>query len=344
MKLVSIIIPIYNAEKYIRRCIFSLLYQTHSNLEIILVNDGSTDNCGKICDFYAKRYPQIHVYHQENQGPASARNTGLAVATGTYIQFVDADDTIKPKMTGHLVSVMEAGADLAICGFETENQIFTTERTGSFSREEFLPFVGELYHAILLPSLCNKMYRREIILEHDITLLHTCSFGEDLLFNLDYLESTQQIHILAEPFYDYRRNLGSLTNDYMYDMFFSYKTLHERIRGFLKTVDSYHGDNKEYINRIFANGIIHAFTNLFHPESQLTKYKRFALVKRMTEDSTVIRQLPYFTDNLQARILRKLIIAGKIRDIHALLRTKEMLRNRFNPIFQALQRMNGTGF
>lgn len=344
MNTVSIIVPIYNAEKYIRRCIFSLLNQTHKEIEIILINDGSIDRTGEICDDYAQRYTNIHTYHQKNAGPSSARNLGICHATGTYIQFVDADDTIKAQMTEKLVSAMDTGIDLAICGFETTKHTFAPTQTGLFPHQAIFEHIGELYSGIILPSLCNKMYRKSIIENYNIELLQTCSFGEDLLFNLDYLQVCGNVHIYPYTFYEYRRNEDSLTNSYIYDMFYNHKILHQRIINFLKGNNCYDGKNKQYVNTIFASGIIQSLTNLFHQKSNLTRTERNEYIERIIGDTTVIRQLPYFTNNFQAKMLRTLIQKQTSLGTYTFLRTKEIFRHRFHPFFQMLQKWNGTGY
>ena len=118
MDLISVIVPVYKVEKYLRKCVDSILVQTYKNLEIILVDDGSPDNCGKICDEYAAKDSRIKVIHQQNGGLSAARNAGLDIATGEYIGFVDSDDYIAPDMYEKLYEALKkAGADLAVCNF-----------------------------------------------------------------------------------------------------------------------------------------------------------------------------------------------------------------------------------
>lgn len=116
MEKISVIVPVYQEEKYLKRCIDSLINQTYPHLEIILVNDGSTDGSGQICDEYAEKYPQIQVVHQENQGVSSARNTGLNRAAGDYIGFVDGDDWVAQDMYQHLYGILkDSNSQLSIC-------------------------------------------------------------------------------------------------------------------------------------------------------------------------------------------------------------------------------------
>ena len=116
---ISIIVPIYNVEKYLPRCIESLMGQTYKNIEIILVNDGSTDNCRHICNDYKKRDNRIIVFHQKNAGVSNARNTGLKVASGQFVGFCDPDDWVESKMYEEmLAAINKKNADIAICGYE----------------------------------------------------------------------------------------------------------------------------------------------------------------------------------------------------------------------------------
>ena len=119
MNLISIIIPVYNVEKYLAKCLDSVLNQTYKNLEIILVDDGSKDNSGAICDEYAKRDNRIIVVHQKNSGVSKARNLGMSMATGDYIGFIDSDDTIEANMYEVLLkNAIESGAEISYCGLK----------------------------------------------------------------------------------------------------------------------------------------------------------------------------------------------------------------------------------
>ena len=136
MEKVSVIVPVYKVEKYIRRCVDSIVLQTYKNIEVILVDDGSPDQCGDICDDYANKYSNIKVIHQENRGQAAARNTGVANATGEYIMFVDADDFILPDCIEYLVIIKEkADADVSIGGFKYwyENGDFNLKKNNNYN-------------------------------------------------------------------------------------------------------------------------------------------------------------------------------------------------------------------
>ena len=127
---ISVIVPVYKVEKYLNRCVQSIASQTYENLEIILVDDGSPDNCGVLCDEWVQKDSRIKVVHKENGGLSSARNAGVAVATGAYVGFVDSDDYIHPQMYEKLYeALVENGADISICGcdYVDEELIFMNE-------------------------------------------------------------------------------------------------------------------------------------------------------------------------------------------------------------------------
>ena len=121
---ISVIVPVYKVEPYLRKCVDSILNQTYANLEIILVDDGSPDNCGAICDEYARIDFRVNVIHKENGGQSDARNVGMRAMTGEYLMFVDSDDWLEPDTIQRLSSLLHGNnADLAIGGFQTEDDI-----------------------------------------------------------------------------------------------------------------------------------------------------------------------------------------------------------------------------
>lgn len=167
-KLISVIIPIYRVEPYLKKCIDSVCAQTYRNLQIILVDDGSPDSCGSICDKYAKEDPRITVIHKENGGLSSARNAGLDIAEGEYIAFVDSDDSIKADMLELLCDSLEKNdADMSLCGIELEDingrtigKVAPKEETvlGEDDFWRFLYYQNELLGVVAW----NKLYRHEL--------------------------------------------------------------------------------------------------------------------------------------------------------------------------------------
>lgn len=202
--LISVIVPVYNAEAYIRKCVESIIGQTYMNLEIILVDDGSPDNCGKICDEYAKQDNRIVVIHQENTGQAGARNHGIAVAKGEYIGFVDSDDWVAPEMYQVLLdSLQRNGCDIAVCGRFTVRDCAIKESASFRLDEETVMGTQEAverfvtYNAIDSSSV-DKLYKKEIIKDIQFPLGYIC---EDVPFVYDALAKAKKVVHCAKPLY-----------------------------------------------------------------------------------------------------------------------------------------------
>lgn len=165
-KLISIIVPIYNVELYLHRCIDSILNQTYENLEILLIDDGSKDGCGLICDQYAKNDSRIKVFHIDNQGLSAARNLGFKMSNGQYIGYVDSDDWIEPDMYEKLLGrIEETKADVSVCGFWYESEkgdvnkrTYSTDRVYNDTEALEALLVGELHNYVW-----NKLYRRSVL-------------------------------------------------------------------------------------------------------------------------------------------------------------------------------------
>jgi len=212
--LVSVIVPVYKAEPYIMKCIDSILNQTFKDLEIILVDDGSPDRCGEICDEYAKKDKRIKVIHKKNGGSSSARNAGLAIARGNYIGFVDSDDYIEPDMYENLIDTSlkfksEVSSVLYRRVDEKGNVKDSTRvdiKNKFLSAEEYLK---ELLLHIGDVSVCTKLFRKSVIegLEFEVK-----KSNEDLLFMLEVIQRIDGIHLITKVGYNYLIRLGSKTN------------------------------------------------------------------------------------------------------------------------------------
>ena len=274
---VSIVIPIYKAEKYMKQCVDSVLAQTYKNIEVILVEDGSPDRCGEICDEYAKEDTRIKVIHKENEGVSKARNEGLSLATGEYIQFVDSDDYLESNMIELLVSTMEQQkVDLVVCGFYEENQSFSRisspgEHTGTYSKKEILENITQNPYSLHYGVLWNKLYKNEYIKEQ-LRFQEDMDFGEDFIFNLGYLANIKEIYVLEEPLYRYIRYNG---DSLMYrqtkgkeqkDKYLEY--LEKRLLIFKRYRDFYisqmlYEDNKNKINAYLLKVYVSEKTELY---------------------------------------------------------------------------------
>lgn len=216
--MVSIIIPVYNAEKTIRRCVDSVLNQEYKDTELLLVDDGSTDLSGQICDEYAKKDSRVCVIHKENTGVSDTRNLALERARGTYLQFLDSDDWISPDATSLMVRAAgESGCDMVISDFyrvvgERVSHKGDIEPGGLLTREEFAGFMMEKPADFYYGVLWNKLFRRALVEENGLRMDKTISWCEDFMFNLEYIRHTKTIYALHVPVYYYVKTKGSLAS------------------------------------------------------------------------------------------------------------------------------------
>lgn len=208
-RLISVIVPVYNVAPYLRECIESILSQTHQELEVILVDDGSTDGSGEICDEYAARDSRIHVIHRSNGGVGAARNEGLAAATGEYIGWVDSDDTIDPNMYKRL---LEAEADIAVCAFCRLSPNGVNLRNfgfnGAYTKPQIMDVIVKLDCGTIL---CNKLYRRE--LWEDLQFPHCRAFDDEVI-SYSLLARAGSLVVIDEVLYHYRINKSSIMHNY----------------------------------------------------------------------------------------------------------------------------------
>lgn len=227
---ISIIVPVYKVEPYLRKCLDSIVNQTYQNLEIILVDDGSPDNCGAICDEYAAKDERIQVIHKENGGVSSARNAGLEAASGDWVGFVDSDDWVEPDMFAYLLeSAQTYHADVAICGFlnflpnGAAGNRFCCDKTMLLDTEKALEaFLQNQYISL---SCCDKLARYNLwkqVRFPDIRI------GEDFLAVCQLLENAKCTICLPEVKYCYyTRPGGGLSSEDLGDRISSWETAME---------------------------------------------------------------------------------------------------------------------
>ena len=217
--LISIIIPVYKVEKFLEKCVNSVLNQTYKNLEIILVDDGSPDNCPALCDELAKKDKRIKVIHKKNGGVSSARNDGLDNATGKYICFVDSDDYIEPTYAEELhKAITENDVQMAVCEFydvyENKKEVgFPFERDFVFNISNTEKFNNNIEK---LSSPTNKIYITEVLKNHRFRT--NLKYGEDQIFNYDYIEKIQSIACIHKSLYNYVANSGSFVRSHLKDI------------------------------------------------------------------------------------------------------------------------------
>lgn len=243
---VSIIVPIYNVEKYHCRCMDSLLNQTLKDIEIIMVDDGSPDNCPQMCDEYAKKDSRVKVVHKKNGGLGYARNSGLDVATGEYVAFVDSDDYVDLGMYEKLYKAAEENNNEAVfCGFKKEfspNRFIEckecnsyTEYTSEGMKLLVLDFIAAPPHCkseyIHDMSVWHSIYKRSIIEENNIRFISERDYAsEDIPFQIDFLKCCKKVGFIPDVFYVYCYNGGSLTKSFKPEKFKKMQALYHLLK------------------------------------------------------------------------------------------------------------------
>ena len=216
---VSVIIPVYNTERYLSACVDSVLMQTHVSFEIILVDDGSTDLSGTICDRYAEENKNIKVLHIQNSGPATAKNHGFDLAQGNYVAFTDSDDRMEPLMLHKMITAgYENDADIICCNYKQINEAGRVSHLNSSYKQYVLNHEEGLVHFFSknkIYSQCwTKLYKRQMLVEHHIKNDPDLRTDEDFIYNIRAFVNAQKTVIVDEPLYAYTHRANSLAHAY----------------------------------------------------------------------------------------------------------------------------------
>lgn len=235
--MVSIIIPVYKVESYLSQCIESILAQTYTNIELILVDDGSPDHSGIICDEYAMKDSRIRVIHKQNRGVSSARNTGLLKAHGDYLVFIDSDDFVDPN---YIKLMREADNDICICGSIKHMQDGSTlyqPAPDAHQHTVTKDNLGLWMEKHLLFTVWGKMFRTHIVKQSKILFREDMCYGEDSIFAMEYIKYCRTITILPDTLYHYVKHpVESLTQTVSSKSVYSYNAFDNYIRNWLKNL------------------------------------------------------------------------------------------------------------
>lgn len=253
-ELISVIIPVYNSQEYLPKCIESVLNQSYSNLEIIIINDGSTDDSGKICDSYAQKDSRIKVIHKKNGGVSSARNIGLEEVTGKYIGFIDADDYIEIDMFKKLYENIKCDDyDISICNYNTitkSNKIpnnILKECKDIFNNKEFL--IGLFDKNLYGGYLVNKLIKKECI--KDVRFNENVSVLEDLLFLTEIHKNISKVYFDKNVFlYNYVQIETSATNVFKKNKYISMILALEKIISYIDDTNTKNGVIFDYLQYV----------------------------------------------------------------------------------------------
>lgn len=299
--LITIVVPVYNAEKYLNRCIESIVNQTYRNSEIILVDDGSPDKCPQMCDQWAEKDSRIKVIHKENAGAGMARNTGIEEACGRYILFVDSDDYIDLKTIEKCVAeLLKTQSDVVMFGrFSAfadgtvkETPVVTDEYYFSGNRviDDILSglFVHERGIGI---SSCNKIYSLQLIKEKNIKFKSEREIlSEDAIFNLELFAYVKAVAIIPESFYYYFKNEASFSRTYKKDL---QKLNNAFLEKCIFLCEKY-GYKSQTINRIRARYHIYAFAGMKQIEAcDFSKKQKKTLLDGFFKDEALHKSITF---------------------------------------------------
>ncbi len=237
--MISIIVPVFNTEKYLRECIESILAQTYESFELILIDDGSTDHSWKICVEYQERDNRIKAFHKKNSGVSSARNLGLQKARGEYISFCDSDDVIVPNLYEILLKLLvQYDADRVCGGYEyiypDGHQVFCKPRTadGLYQKKELLPVMIDdgTMSGFLFSGVNNSVFKKSIIDKYHLEFQESIKYNEDSLFSFEYALNSSSLYCLqSRSLYRYRQHKESSTSKRKPGD--KYSELHRRLSG-----------------------------------------------------------------------------------------------------------------
>ena len=289
---VSIIVPVYNTGSYLHKCIKSILSQTLESFELILVNDGSVDESGQICDEYARQDARIKVIHKKNEGVSIARNTGISVAQGEYIGFIDSDDWIEPDMYETLYKLAVSNeCDVVMCDVVTKYDSKPDEADTIIRLpEDVLLHKKDIYPELLREmagSACRCIYKKDLINNNQITFPQNIPLSEDRMFNILAFGYSTGIYYTKTPFYNRYVRKGSAVSKY----YSNYLEIIEQVRnGILTVLDSAWDGNIVYKNSYENQTLQMVFNAIcmpFYKTSPLSVSEKFKAVKNVCENKTV---------------------------------------------------------
>lgn len=288
--LISILMPVYNGQEYLEETVLSILNQSYKEFELIIIDDGSSDNTKAICDNLEKVDKRIKIIHKKNTGVSHTRNVALDNASGEYIAFIDSDDSVYKDYLKILLSSMEkSNGQLAVCGFK-ERKISANGQVEELSRvfcpkeviamEDMKDLIMDFGNSGLLNPLWNKLYSREIIEKNNIRFKEDVETGEDFIFNLQYFRKIKNICFSKEELYYYiRRNNNSITYQYIDNMYEKGLEIHGLLENFLKDMNFYNNKNRYILYGNHLMGVFSAFLNLFHKDCKLTLKQKKQYIK-----------------------------------------------------------------
>lgn len=287
---VSVVVPIYNSEEYLYKCIESILNQTYRDLELILIDDGSMDKSADICREYESKDDRIRFFQQKNSGASEARNLGLKYINGNYLMFVDADDHIELNMIEKLVQKAESeNADFVMCGMVVDLYHKTGIKKSSIYYEPVQRVITgnsnipdkiiDLVEDERISGPYCKLIRSKIIKDNNLMMPPHISLQEDLYFNLKVMEKINKMCVIPDALYHYNQGLEeSVTTRYYNSKYEMTNEVHDLLMSYYKN----RSQDRDILGRvmyIYIKNTYAAFINLFHPDCKLVYKEKLKYIK-----------------------------------------------------------------
>ena len=320
----SVIIPVYNVENYLSRCIDSLLAQNYVDLEILLIDNGSKDQSGQICEDYATQFSNITAYHIPNKGVGSARNFGLSKAKGDFICFVDADDYLVGNLFSDVESQLDSQLDLLVFSYynSIEKNLSEIDRSakilpteGKKDKSDFIALFQELWLTDMMYTVWNKIYRKEFLEEHQI-VFESYELGEDVRFNLNVYQHVNAVLLVKSCYYVYiSGRIDSAMGQYNPNRM-NYQL--EELGKVDQLMISWNSHDEQFIDQIKARILMSNIQNISEQKMSLSKKRHYvevlcrnqemiALLKKATSPlHPLVRRLLHFRMYLTVIFLKKL--------------------------------------
>lgn len=349
MNIISVIVPVYNCERWLDECIESVLNQTFQEFELILVDDGSTDGSGMICDLYATKDERVRVFHKENGfGGGEARNYGIDKSRGDFIVFLDSDDCHKPDMLEQLYQAQQQGNyDLVVCGYNYINEFgidgdtFCLPPTEIIGRQEVLDYFITHYPDGLLGYPWNKMYRGSIIREKKVFFPKMRRL-EDGIFNVLYFDNIQSLCVIGKPLIRYRVNCQVALRKLPYNFYDNMKPFTKNYYEFLES----HGFNKEekenpfvvYFLNDFVCCLENILANCWEGKSRKDKYNYILQLHQEELVQYMLKKVEYVPT--YSRLVLWLFQTRLLRILEAVIHTKLFLKENLKQVFTFLKKFN----
>lgn len=348
MALVSVIIPVYNVEDFLETCVNSVINQSVKDIEIILVNDGSNDSSGIISNSLAALDNRIKVVHKKNKGPSSARNTGIQLAKGEYISFIDSDDWIEPLFLERLYSLASKNnADIVNTGitveFLKENKVETiryNEEICLKDKAKFGLFFMELHKLKLSNYPVTRLFKRTFLLENKILFETGIHVGEDLIFNLEAFKCANSICINNLALYHYmKRELLTLTSSYQANLSSSNQIILEAYKNFFNYFSMQDKEHSDFLNLLYiklANSVV---VNLYKKNSNFTSTEKALIIEEeLFSDLLLSKKLRQSNlKNYSNKLFKFLLVNTNSKVMEMIYRTIFYFRNKYEGIYLRLR-------